>query len=205
MKNRWSILAVLFLVRTSFAIQFQAVAALSPVMMNEFGIGLAEIGVLIGLYLAPGIVVAYPGGSIGRRYGDTRAVAGGLVLMIGGGTLMALGDSWEAQVAGRLVAGTGGVVLNVLMSKMVQDWFAGREIATAMGIFVNSWPIGIAAALVILPGSPRRADTRSPAFSSPAWSSPGWCCCCSPIALPPRRRHMARRGSRSLARLSAAS
>jgi MFS family permease len=34
---------------------------------------------------------------------------------------------------------------------MVTDWFAGREIATAMAIFVNSWPAGIAMSLVILP------------------------------------------------------
>jgi predicted MFS family arabinose efflux permease len=43
------------------------------------------------------------------------------------------------------------VLLNVLMSKMVTDWFAGREIGTAMAIFVNSWPVGIAFALVTLP------------------------------------------------------
>jgi MFS family permease len=34
---------------------------------------------------------------------------------------------------------------------MVTDWFAGKEIATAMAIFVNSWPVGIALALVALP------------------------------------------------------
>jgi len=34
---------------------------------------------------------------------------------------------------------------------MVTDWFAGKEIATAMAIFVNSWPAGIAVALVVLP------------------------------------------------------
>ena len=49
------------------------------------------------------------------------------------------------------MAGIGGVLLNVLMSKVVTDHFAGREIATAMGIFINSWPVGIAAALLILP------------------------------------------------------
>jgi len=64
---------------------------------------------------------------------------------------MAFWPSWSAQVAGRLIAGLGGVLLNVLMSKMVTDWFSGREIASAMAIFVNSWPIGIAAALVVLP------------------------------------------------------
>jgi hypothetical protein len=32
------------------------------------------------------------------------------------------------------LAGTGGVLLNVLMSKMVTDWFAGKEIATSMAV-----------------------------------------------------------------------
>lgn len=149
--TRWWMLATLFLVRVTMAFQFQAVAALSPLVMQEFGVGLADIGLLIGLYLAPGVVIAYPGGAIGRLFGDRRAVAGGMVLMIIGGVMTTLGSSWEMQIAGRVVAGTGGVVLNVLMSKMVQDWFAGREIATAMAIFVNSWPVGIAVALLVLP------------------------------------------------------
>jgi hypothetical protein len=34
---------------------------------------------------------------------------------------------------------------------MVTDWFAGREIATAMAVYVNSWPFGIAIALMTLP------------------------------------------------------
>src|SRR5258708_37475101 len=37
------------------------------------------------------------------------------------------------------------------MTKMVADWFAGKEIATAMAIFVNSWPAGVAIALLTLP------------------------------------------------------
>jgi MFS family permease len=71
--------------------------------------------------------------------------------MVAGGLMMCVSDSWGAQIAGRLIAGTGGVLLNVLMSKMVTDWFGGKEIATAMAIFINSWPIGIALALVVLP------------------------------------------------------
>src|SRR5262249_8942559 len=41
--------------------------------------------------------------------------------------------------------------INVQMTKMVADWFAGKEIATAMAIFVSSWPTGIALSLVTLP------------------------------------------------------
>ncbi|HEX7076270.1 MAG TPA: MFS transporter, partial [Hyphomicrobiaceae bacterium] len=151
MQNRWGVLALLFAVRTTMAVQFQSVAAMSPVIMREFGIGLADIGLLIGLYLAPGMIIALPGGEIGRRFGDKQVVLFGLALMIGGGAMTALLPEWRWQVTGRLISGTGGVLLNVLMSKMVTDWFAGKEIATAMGIFVNSWPIGIAFALFVLP------------------------------------------------------
>ena len=144
-------LAVLFTARVTMAFQFQSVAALSPMMMRDYGVGLADIGLLIGLYLSPGIVIALPGGAIGRRFGDKRAVACAMVLMIAGGLLITLAPTWEAQVAGRVLSGVGGVVLNVLMAKMATDWFVGRDLATAMGVFVNSWPVGIALALLVLP------------------------------------------------------
>lgn len=151
MPNRWSILTLLFCVRVTMAFQYQAVATLSPFVMQEFGVGLADIGLLIGLYLSPGIIIAFPGTAIGRRFGDKETVSLGMLLMLAGGLLVALVPIWEAQIAGRLLAGVGGVVLNVLMSKMVTDWFAGEKLATAMGIFINSWPVGIAGALLVLP------------------------------------------------------
>jgi MFS family permease len=149
--NRWAILAVLFTVRLTMSFQFQSVASVAPLLGSEFGIGLADIGLLIGLYFTPGIALALPGGAIGQRFGDKTTVLGALLLMLVGGLAMALSASWSVQIAGRLVAGAGGVMLNVQMTKMVTDWFAGREIATAMAIFVNSWPAGIAMSLLTLP------------------------------------------------------
>jgi MFS family permease len=151
MPRRWSILLILFLARTTMAFQFQAVAALAPLLMNSYGVGLADIGILVGVYLAPGIAIALPGGAIAARFGERRTVVAAMAGMVAGGVAMTLAPSWELQLVGRALAGAGGVVLNVVMAKMVTDWFAGREIATAMGIYVNSWPVGIAAALVILP------------------------------------------------------
>lgn len=151
MQNRWTILAVLFTVRLSMAFQFQSVAAVAPLLGPAFGVGLADIGTLIGLYFAPGVALALPGGAIGRKFGDKQTVLAALLLMLIGGLAMALSDSWLVQIAGRLVSGAGGVMLNVQMTKIVADWFAGKEIATAMAIFVNSWPAGIALSLLALP------------------------------------------------------
>jgi predicted MFS family arabinose efflux permease len=159
-RNRWGILAILFLVRLTMAFQFQSVAAIAPLLENAFGVGLADIGLLIGLYFTPGIAIALPGGAIGARFGDKATALAALVLMMTGSVMMAVADGWSLQIAGRLVAGMGGVLLSVQLTKMTTDWFAGKEIATAMGIVINSWPTGIALSLLTLPaigtmGGPR--------------------------------------------------
>ncbi|MBR1125642.1 MFS transporter [Bradyrhizobium lablabi] len=151
MRNRWGILAVLFVVRATMAFQFQSVAAVAPLLGGQFGVSIADIGVLIGLYFAPGIVFALPGGAIGQKFGDKRTVLGALLLMLAGSVVMAYATLWNVQIAGRLLAGIGGVILSVQLTKMVTDWFAGKEIATAMAILVNSWPAGIAVSLLVLP------------------------------------------------------
>src|SRR3954454_14720828 len=133
------------------AFQFQSVAAVAPLLGTKFGVSLADIGLLIGLYFTPGVALALPGGAIGQRFGDKTTILLALLLMLIGCLAMALSEAWGAQIAGRLVAGAGGVLLNVQMTKMVTDWFAGKEIATAMAIFVNSWPTGIGISLLTLP------------------------------------------------------
>jgi MFS family permease len=149
--NRWLILAVLFLARTAMGFQFQAVASFSPFLVAQLGIDYTQLGLLIGFYLLPGIVIAYPGGLLGKRFGDKRIVVLGLTLMIAGGVLTGIDDNYAIFLAGRLVSGTGAVLLNVQLTKMTTDWFVGREIGTALALLVSSWPIGIGLALIVLP------------------------------------------------------
>src|SRR5580692_7015631 len=103
--NRWTVLTVLFTVRLTMAFQFQSVAAVAPLLGPAFGVGLADIGTLIGLYFAPGVLLALPGGAIGRMFGDKRTVLAALLLMLIGGLGMALSHSWWIQISGRLLSG----------------------------------------------------------------------------------------------------
>jgi MFS family permease len=149
--NRWLILAVLFVTRIAMGFQFQSVATLAPFLVAELGIDYTQLGLLIGFYLLPGIVIAYPGGLLGRRFGDKRIVILGLALMVVGGVLTGINDHYAIFLVGRLVSGTGAVLLNVHLTKMTTDWFIGREIKTALALLVSSWPIGIGIALIVLP------------------------------------------------------
>lgn len=147
--RRWLILAALFIGRAVMAVQFQTVGSTAPFLRGAFAIDYAQIGTLIGLYMLPGIFIALPGGVLGQRFGAKRVVLVGLLLMAAGGALMGVASSFAVLAVGRLVSGIGAVLINVLMTKMVTDWFAGREIVTAMAILIASWPFGLALGLIL--------------------------------------------------------
>ena len=165
--ERWLILAVLFMARTAMGFQFQAVAALSSFVVADLQIDYTGLGLLIGLYLLPGVAIAYPGGLLGQYFGDKRIAILGMALMVAGGLATAITDDFAVVAAGRLVSGGGAVLLNVLLTKMTTDWFIGREIGTALAVLVSSWPVGIGIALIILPRLAVHASAAT-AFASTA-------------------------------------
>ncbi|MDJ0778779.1 MAG: MFS transporter [Gammaproteobacteria bacterium] len=150
MQRLWLILVTLTLARMTMGFQFQSIAAVGPRLTDEAILTHTELGTLIGLYLLPGALFALPGGWLGQRFGDKRIVLAGLAMMTLGGAALALSELYPVMFGGRLLAGLGAVLLNVLLTKMVTDWFVGRRIATAMGVLISSWPLGIALALVII-------------------------------------------------------
>jgi MFS family permease len=149
--NRWAVLAVLFLARTAMGFQFQSVATLTPSLISKLGIDYAQLGLLVGIYLLPGIVIAFPGGLLGQHFGDKRVTILAMALMVAGGLLTGISHSYAVFLFGRLISGIGAVLLNVFLTKMAADWFAGREVGTALALLVSSWPIGIGLALLVLP------------------------------------------------------
>jgi MFS family permease len=152
MTDRWKALWVLSAARVAMGFQFQVVGSTAPLLRGEFGVGLAEIGWLVGIYLLPGVVLALPGGMLSARFGDRRIAIAGMALMVAGGVVSALAEDMTMLEAGRLIGGMGGVLFNVTASKMIADWFVGREIELAMSIFVSTWPIGIGIGLLTLGG-----------------------------------------------------
>lgn len=150
MPNRWVMLLVLFLARTAMGFQFQSVASVSPLLVRDLAIDLALFGTLIGAWMLPGVLIAIPGGMLGGRFGDKRVALFGLALMVIGSAVTAGANEYLTALVGRIVSGAGAVLLNVLLAKMVADWFGDRDLATAMGILVVSWPMGIGLALVVL-------------------------------------------------------
>jgi predicted MFS family arabinose efflux permease len=131
-------------------VQFQSIPPLATLVIGELAIDYAQLGLLVGLFMLPGIVISVPGGLLGRRFGDRRVVLWGLGMMVAGGLLVALGESYELLCVGRTLSGGGAVLVNVLVFKMVADWFAGRDLSLPMAVLIDSWPFGLALALASL-------------------------------------------------------
>jgi MFS family permease len=152
MANRWTALSLVFLTRTSMGFQFQSVASVGPLLVADLGLSYAQLGTLIGLYMLPGAFIALPGGVIGQRFGERRVVLVGLALMVAGGLLTANAANFTTAAAGRLLSGVGAVAMNILLTKLVADWFMGKELSTAMAAMLTSWPVGLGLATATLGG-----------------------------------------------------
>ena len=145
MSLRWKILALLVVARIGLGIQFQTLGSVSDQLAAEFQIDYTAIGSLIGLFMVTGLFLALPAGWLGRHISDRSLAALGMALLAAGGFIAALADNTTQIGIGRVVCGAGFVIATIYFAKMATDWFSGREIATAMGLLVMTWPLGIAA------------------------------------------------------------
>jgi predicted MFS family arabinose efflux permease len=145
--RRWVILAILFASRAATGFQFQSVGSVADHLMRDLGLGYAQIGALLGTYLLPGIVVAFPAGLLGARVREKSLGLFGLALMVISGLAFANADSFATALAARTVGGVGATLVVLAATKLTADWFEGREIVLAMSILQMSWPFGAMLAL----------------------------------------------------------
>jgi len=141
--SRWFMLALIFVARVSLGLQFQSIAPVASFLVADLALSYSQLGLLIGLYLLPGTVIALPGGMLGQRFGNRRVALWALGFMVGGGLATAASHSFWLACAGRIVSGAGGVLLTLVLAKMTAEWFMGKEISTAMGLMLIGWPLGI--------------------------------------------------------------
>ncbi|WP_165421139.1 MFS transporter [Bradyrhizobium sp. Leo170] len=147
MPRRWIVLAVLFAARAATGFQFQSVGSTTNFLMHDLALSYVQLGMLLGAYLLPGIVVAFPAGLIGQRVRETTLGLGGLALMAVSGVALSYCDSFAAALVARVIGGVGATIVILVATKMTTDWFAGREIVLAMSLLQMSWPFGAMLAL----------------------------------------------------------
>ncbi|MEO1749894.1 MAG: MFS transporter, partial [Pseudomonadota bacterium] len=149
--RKWSILGILFLIRCFSGVQFQSIAAVSSDFIDGFGINLFYYGVIFASFSLPGAIICLPGSAAALRWGSKPMMHWSVGLMLAGSVITALGQSAEMQYLARIVAGTGAALITVIIANILSEVFDRKNMATAMAIYICSWPFGFSLALVFLP------------------------------------------------------
>jgi len=135
--RRWRVLASAMVSFFAVGITFFAIPPLIPTLRVTFALSNLSIGLLMGAIAVPAIALSIPIGAALDRWPPRAAGLAGLTAMLVGAAVFAAAPGFAWLVAGRLLFGAGGLLMNLLLARLISVAFAGRELALAMGLFTG--------------------------------------------------------------------
>lgn len=183
----WPAVAVVVASGIAASLQVGKTLIAAPMLQADLGLGLGAIGWLAGIFAVLGLAGGIPAGAAISGFGDRRMLVLGLGAIAAGSGLGALTSHYGVLVTSRIVEGlgfllvtvAGPAILNRISPAGQRDlafalWScfmpAGIALAMLAGPFFSNWraiwwsgamitSLAILAALVTVPGSPRRSPT----------------------------------------------
>ncbi len=154
-------LLTIFVIRLSPGMAFQSVAVAGPVMLSRTGLSHAQLGLALGAFTFPGLIVSVPAGMLARRIGNSAVLLGGLLLIALGSALAGATNAYPVLIAGRVLAGAGGMSVLMLTVKMTADRYLGPWLSTASAVALTAWPAGLAVGLLLFGPTPAAFGWRA--------------------------------------------
>lgn len=141
-RYRWVILMLSCLCMLGLAFSIQSLPPILTLIIKELDLTHAKAGLLVSLFAVPTVFLAVLFGSLLDRWGSFKMGVISLILIIVGALIFALSHTFLYAGLGRIIAGIGAVAVFIVSAQIVSQWFTGREIGTAMGIFNTVMPVG---------------------------------------------------------------
>ena len=136
------ILVIVFLSILAFALIFQSIPPILPLIISELHLTYAQSGLLMSLFALPGVFISLLGGFLSDHYKMRPLGTSCFLLMIGGTMMVGFGMDLQILWLGRFIAGIGAFTLSVFLPKLLSQWFKNNELGFAMGIFNTGVPLG---------------------------------------------------------------
>jgi sugar phosphate permease len=150
-RYRWTILGVGVIAQGALAALQQGLPALGPALREEFGLSLAQVGLVLTSAALGVMVTLLAWGWLADRIGERIVISAGL----GGGALALVGaaevDGYGALIAMLALAGALSASASAASGRAVIGWFGRSERGLALGIRQMSVPLGGAVAALALP------------------------------------------------------
>lgn len=166
LRRRWVILGVIFICTLAFVILLQSLPPVLTLVMSELGLSHAQGGLLMSFFALPGIIISLPAGLLADRYSQKAICSISFVLMIIGASVLATGHSLFTLALGRVLSGLGAITLVVVVPQFLAQWFTGRGMGIAMGVFNTAMPLGTILSLNFLSLLGERLGWRASIWTS---------------------------------------
>jgi sugar phosphate permease len=127
-----------------------ALAVANPLVRQEFGLSIAQMGALLSAFLWAYALSQLPIGALIDRLGPRKLLAWGLAIWSGAQLLCGVVTSMGQFFVARLLLGLGEAPQFPSAGRVVRDWFAVRDRGLATGIFNSASTLGTGLAAPVL-------------------------------------------------------
>jgi sugar phosphate permease len=158
------VLAAGTLAQASFSASSVGLPALGPALKSEYGLTLAETGVVLAGIGIGMLFTLLPWGLVADRVDERWVIATGLT---GAGAMLAVAattHSFEAVTGVLVGVGALGASVNAASGRAIMAWFSSSELGLALGIRQTAIPIGGALGAGLLPVLAAAGGTRAAFF-----------------------------------------
>jgi len=113
---------------------YDSIGPVADLLHRQRAFSDTQIGILNAIYSMPNVVLVLVGGVLVDRFGAARVTLWTTTVCLAGAVLTALSPSFGGMAAGRLLFGIGAETFNIGILAAIAQYFAGRNIALAMGL-----------------------------------------------------------------------
>lgn len=117
-------------------------AVFSPILMERFDASAATIGGLVSAMFLATVIAQTPFGALLDRFGPRFVVAGCMLLIAAGAAVFALGETFEALLASRIMIGVGAASMGAASHVIIARAFPARDFGYISGLVVTLGGVG---------------------------------------------------------------
>jgi len=140
--GRLGAVGILFLARTVYAFNWYNIGALATLLESGFGIGAAEFGIVLGMFLLGAGIFQVPAGLAAMRWGNRVTSIAALVVMGGFTLASAAAPNWIVLAGLRFGAGAGAALFFAPALGLIASYFPQGSRGPIIGFYNSGFSLG---------------------------------------------------------------